>query len=66
MLFTFIANTAPFTPMTRYPEQGDLLNWCLNMGLGTGILLMLVGAGLVVTIIFFLVGLGLGRAGGRR
>ncbi len=44
MLCTFIANTAPFTPMTRYPEQGDLLNWCLNMGLGTGILLMLVGA----------------------
>jgi len=42
-MITFIANTT-FTPMTRYPEQGDLLNWCLNMGLGTGILLMLVGA----------------------
>jgi hypothetical protein len=44
MISTFIASTTPFEPMTRYPEQGDLLNWCLNMGLGTGILLMLVGA----------------------
>jgi len=44
MLSTFIASTLPFEPMSRYPEQGDLLNWCLNMGLGTGILLMLIGA----------------------
>jgi len=41
---TILANTLPFSSMTRYPEQGDLLQWCLNMGLGTGILLMLVGA----------------------
>lgn len=44
MISTIIANTLPFTPLTRYPEQGDLINWCLDMGLGTGILLMLVGA----------------------
>src|SRR5258707_5432847 len=44
MISTLIASTTPFAPMTRYPEQGDLLNWCLNMGLGTGVLLMLVGA----------------------
>src|SRR4051795_6385828 len=44
MMSTNLANTLPFSSMTRYPEQGDLLQWCLNMGLGTGILLMLVGA----------------------
>ena len=44
MISTLLANTLPFTPLTHYPEQGDLLNWCLDMGLGTGILLMLVGA----------------------
>ena len=44
MMSTILANTLPFSSMTRYPEQGDLLQWCLNMGLGTGILLMLVGA----------------------
>ena len=44
MISTLIASTLPFPTVTRYPEQGDLLNWCLNMGLGTGILLMLVGA----------------------
>ena len=44
MISTLLANTLPFTPITRYPEQGDLLQWCLNMGPGTGILFMLVGA----------------------
>src|SRR5687768_12426147 len=40
---TFIASTMPFD-LSRYPHQGDLLHWCLDMGLGTGILLMLMGA----------------------
>jgi len=44
MLSTFLASTLPFTDMKRYPEQGDLLNWCRDMGPGTGILLMLIGA----------------------
>src|SRR5438093_12766504 len=44
MISTLLANTMPLTPLTRYPEQGDLLTWRLNMGLGTGILLMLIGA----------------------
>src|SRR3954471_21709354 len=44
MISTFIATTLPFTPINRYPEQGDLLNWCLTMGPGTGILFMLIGA----------------------
>src|SRR3954463_2569582 len=43
MISTLIA-TATFEPMTKYPEQGDLLNFCLNMGLGTAVLLMLIGA----------------------
>ncbi len=43
MISTLIA-TATFEPMSRYPEQGDLLNFCLTMGLGTAVLLMLIGA----------------------
>ncbi len=43
MTFTLIA-TSSFEPMSRYPEQGDLLTFCMNMGLGTAVLLMLVGA----------------------
>src|SRR3954469_3361264 len=44
MMRTNPGNTLPLFSETRFPEQGDLLQWCLNMGLGTGILLMLVGA----------------------
>jgi len=43
MISTLIASTMPFD-LSRYPEQGDMLQWCREMGLGTGILLMLVGA----------------------
>src|SRR4051812_7841321 len=44
MISTIIASTLPFPEMSHYPEQGDLLNWCLTMGPGTGILFMLAGA----------------------
>lgn len=30
-------------PIVRFPGQGDLLSWCLDMGAGTAILLILVG-----------------------
>jgi hypothetical protein len=40
---TLLANSMPFD-LSHYPHQGDLLKWCLDMNLGTSILLMLIGA----------------------
>jgi len=43
MSHTLLASTTTID-LSRYPEQGDMLQWCLQMGMGTGILLMLIGA----------------------
>jgi len=37
------AGTTPFQPITRFPGQGDLINWCHDMSIGTGILLLIMG-----------------------
>jgi hypothetical protein len=37
-------STLEFQPIKSFPGQGDLLTWCQEMGAGTGILFMLLGA----------------------
>lgn len=37
-------STFEFQPIKDFPGQGDLLTWCQEMGAGTGILFMLLGA----------------------
>ena len=38
------ADKVVFEPVTHFPGQTDLLEWCQTMGPGTGILLVLLGA----------------------
>jgi hypothetical protein len=50
MMSVFLAQAAnaahgqAFQPMTRFPGQMDLLGWCQQMGAGTALLLILLGA----------------------
>ena len=37
------ANPGQFQSVTHFPGQGDLLNWCQDMSIGTGLLLILLG-----------------------
>lgn len=37
------ANSVQFQPLTRFPGQGDMLTWCQDMSIGTGLLLLLLG-----------------------
>ena len=37
------ADPVTFQPITHFPQQGDLLTWCRDMGPGTAVLLGLLG-----------------------